>query len=385
MMLTRAHPSVRALALFVFVAAAFRLLAADGFAATTKGIPCGAYTGAVGSYPIVAEFCVDIVGSGETARPRNTSGRYYYRNHGVSIKMEETPEADGTIRLQELVYSETALRLVPSGDVWRVRVTGDRVAGTWCRRCDAGRTTKPLAARLDRIGNIRTASLYDDGDGYHMEMLAYPLSRSAERSGGPAIAYATVSDDRFGAAMIELTRFPNERARRTANENLAADLRQSRIDAFDCLGAANMLDGSGIWDEHLEVSRLTANVLSVDRRISYSGCAAYPTADASAPITLDMRSGTAVDWSKAMVPGAEATLVRRYPRYVPDSGCPFSELFPGSGFSYWLTAAGLAIRPRFPHVAASCNIVVIIPNSQARRLFREPYRTRWFTRSRSSG
>jgi hypothetical protein len=62
--------------------------------------------------------------------------------------------------------------------------------------------------------------------------------------------------------------------------------------------------------------------------MSYSGCAAYPTDDASAPITLDMRSGATVDWSKAMVPGAEATLVRRYPRYVPDSGCPFSQLGP---------------------------------------------------------
>jgi hypothetical protein len=218
MMLTRAHPSVRALAVFVFVAAAFRLLGGDGFAATATGIPCGAYTGAIGPYPIVAEFCVDIVTSGETARPRHASGRYYYRNHGVSIEMEGTPEAGGTILLQELVYSEKALRLMPSGDVWRVRVTGDRVAGTWCRRCDAAPTTKPLAVRLDRIGDIGTASLYDDGDGYHAEMLSYPLSRSAERSAEPAIAYTVVSDDRFGATMIELTRFPNERARRMANE-----------------------------------------------------------------------------------------------------------------------------------------------------------------------
>jgi hypothetical protein len=39
-----------------------------------------------------------------------------------------------------------------------------------------------------------------------------------------------------------------------------------------------------------------------------------------------------------------------------------------------LTAAGLAVRPEFPHVIAVCNIVAVIPYAEARALFSPGYR-----------
>jgi hypothetical protein len=367
---------MRSRGLCVFVLLIVAAASGNGFAAASTPLPCGVYTGTIGAYAVVAEFCVAIPTRGGPALPGTVSGSYYYRKAGVSIDLNCSPQSDGTIRLDELVESHKSFSLVPSTDVWRVRARGDRIEGTWCHACAPGGDAASVDVRLVRIGALSSHPDDDDNDLYHQETLAYPLSRSGTHAAAGGITYVTVSDERYGVKTLELTSFPNERARLAANRVLALDLRNDRTNAFDCLGDARTSpSGSGYFAQTLTPSLVTVNLISLDERLTYFCGGPYPTTDDSRPITLDMRSGTVLAWTKALSPDAQHRLLRRYSHLVKHTGCDLgATALQEGGFQFWLTAAGLAVRPEFPHVIAVCNIVAVIPYAEARALFSPGYR-----------
>ena len=162
--------------------------------------------------------------------------------------------------------------------------------------------------------------------------------------------------------------------RRKVNLVLAGREEADRQQRLACLAQARRAGLSPdrhSFEETIAASYVSEHYLSVDVRQSYFCATAYPTDDAADPLTIDLATGTALDWQPLFKPGflprdgesGPSALTRLYQqRYAASrvqQACkdivsgqdPFEE-----GVVLWLDAAkgGLVVEPSFPHAIAAC-------------------------------
>jgi len=343
-------------------------------------IPHGVFTGRIGGEPVVVEF--EVIADDEPFRnagkpldrEASFAGEYFYRASGLGIVLAGRRDADGSFTLHE-----TGLQVLTyTGPVWKVRLQGERLIGTW--RADV--RSRVLRIALTRIGSAArkaggdpagNAALYDD------ELVRASPLRGPEREVAPGRAYREVTDPRFSVQAIELTRFPNRRAFVAANAILLADFDQSRIEAAGCSTPARYFP-SNPFSQSARVAFFSASALSIATWIDYD-CGAYPERD-FLPVTLDLRNGTKVDWNRAIVD--RASLIRAYRQRAAKrlrsgalgpwmrSNCLAIYIdpsaFPTDDIEYEIVPTGLLVSYALAHVVASCDVTAVLPSALARPL-----------------
>jgi hypothetical protein len=329
--------------------------------------PNGTYAGTIGSYPIVAElgpsYDFHIPADGKTT----FGGQYFYRSQGQGIELEGKVRADGSIIVSEM-KADGAGGVTSTGDVWRVRLSGTGVSGTW----SGAHATLPIA--LARIGG---AARGDDPeqhstDRFHRELVQTTLARGQPQSLG-GITYVTVSDRRFSLSSIVLSSGPSASVMAAANGTLSRDFALQRAVAYDCLIRARSYGtGLGLYELKTRVAYAGVSALTLDRRGRYYCGGAYPS-DNIAPLTLDLRDGSEVDWSHAIadragVTAAYAHEVKTVWKKSGRSDCTSGPAMVPDEYVYEIVPGGLLVHGLLPHVVAECEADVVIPSGRARSL-----------------
>lgn len=114
------------------------------------------------------------------------------------------------------------------------------------------------------------------------------------------------------------------------------------------------------------------DVLSVSVHAAYDCGGAYPTNDANASVTYDLRSGERVPFEVLFTNYRrdEAHIVRALLPALRAAGMAASKACSGVltaenlssyGFAYALSRAGLTVQPRFPHVIEACSQESTVP------------------------
>lgn len=114
------------------------------------------------------------------------------------------------------------------------------------------------------------------------------------------------------------------------------------------------------------------DVLSVSVHASYDCGGAYPTNNANASVTYDLRTGEQVPFERLFANHGrdEARIVRALLPALKAAGMAVSGQCAGVlteenlatyGFAYSLSQAGLTVQPDFPHVIAACAREVSVP------------------------
>lgn len=114
------------------------------------------------------------------------------------------------------------------------------------------------------------------------------------------------------------------------------------------------------------------DVLSVSIHAAYDCGGAYPTNDANASVTYDLRSGERLPFEMLFADYGrdEARIVRallpalRAVGMVASGQCATvltAENLSAYGLAYSLSRAGLTVQPRFPHVIAACSQEATVP------------------------
>ena len=114
------------------------------------------------------------------------------------------------------------------------------------------------------------------------------------------------------------------------------------------------------------------DVLSVSVHAAYDCGGAYPTNDANASVTYDLRTGEQIPFEMLFADYRrdEVRIVRVLLPALRAAGMAVSEQcarvltagnLSGYGFAYSLSRAGLTVQPRFPHVIEACSQAVTVP------------------------
>jgi hypothetical protein len=114
------------------------------------------------------------------------------------------------------------------------------------------------------------------------------------------------------------------------------------------------------------------DVLSVSVHVAYNCGGAYPTNDANASVTYDLRSGEQIPFEMLFADYRldKARIVRVLLPALRATGMAVSEACSGVltvknlsdyGFAYSLSRAGLTVQPRFPHVIEACSQEATVP------------------------
>jgi hypothetical protein len=165
---------------------------------------------------------------------------------------------------------------------------------------------------------------------------------------------------------------PDATVQVNVNKILAAREREDAGDRRDCLRAGDgSFKGLDAYNEQIHVRYLSPRFLSVEVRVSNSDCGAYPNDNIPNPITVDLKTGSEVDWDKFFVPGflppemgGRSRLGRIYLRHSglkPDDDC--RDAAGTSDFVVWLDSAkqALMVEPDLPHVIRVCAVTIAIP------------------------
>ena len=147
---------MRSRGLCVFVLLIVAAASGNGFAAASTPLPCGVYTGTIGAYAVVAEFCVAIPTRGGPALPGTVSGSYYYRKAGVSIDLTDQQITlgranDATLVVNDDYASTHHARIFPQDGQWIVEDLGS-TNGTYLDRQKVIRPTPVPVGVPIRIG-----------------------------------------------------------------------------------------------------------------------------------------------------------------------------------------------------------------------------------------
>ena len=173
-----------------------------------------------------------------------------------------------------------------------------------------------------------------------------------------------------------LDKFPDTRIMAKVNALLAAQEKTDRSARTDCLSQlkdAGEKPAADSYSTEIAVTYLSLHFMSVNVVTGYDCGGPYPTNGAEAPVTFDLDTGSAIDWSKTFKPGflprdnadeaappsALTKLYRaRYPKGPDDADCrgaiaeqdPFAD-----PPAIWLDAKrGLVVEPSLPHAVAAC-------------------------------
>jgi len=364
---------VRVLCASASLVAALAYASAGAASPSSAGLPSGVYSGTIGGHEVVAElgpsFDVRFKPDGKST----FGGEYFYRDHGIGILLEGSRTADGSLLLREIATpaNGTVANLNPSGDLWKVRVSGSALTGKWV----SGNGHASYAISMTRAGdaskNVDPQS--DDGDVFHGAVLRAPLTHGATQTLN-GHTFTTHGDTRFGLKGFEILSAAPAAATAAANKTLAADFNRRRLEAFDCLTTGMYAAGGGEYTDVPRVAYFGTNVFTVYHEVGYFCGGAHPEAFVD-PLTIDLRTGKTVDWKRGVVDfegvghayaDAIDPKIEKAGEDSPcmDQGAPMEP----QSFAYAIVAGGLLVHGQFPHVAAVCEDETVLPPAIARPL-----------------
>ncbi len=192
----------------------------------------------------------------------------------------------------------------------------------------------------------------------------------------PAVTAAPMHSAGQNPVYPRLVKFPDAKVLAKVNALLAAQEKADRSALADCLSQlkdAGEKPDADSYSTQITVSYLSRRYLSVNVVTSYDCGGPYPTSGAEAPMTFDLVSGSAIDWSKMFKPGffppdnadegappsALTNLYRARYRNAPDNADCRSAIADQDPFeqppAIWLDSKrGLIVEPDFPHAIAAC-------------------------------
>jgi hypothetical protein len=201
------------------------------------------------------------------------------------------------------------------------------------------------------------------------------FGRSAAQA-TPAVTAAPMHSSGQNPVYPRLTKFPDANIMAKVNALLAAQEKADRSARADCLSQlkdAGEKSDADSYSAHIAVTYLSLHYLSVNVVTSYDCGGPYPTNGAEAPMTFDLVTGSAIDWSKIFKPGflppdnadetvppsALTKLYRARYRNGPDDADCRSAIADQDPFAdppaIWLDSKhGLVVEPDFPHAIAAC-------------------------------
>ena len=217
-------------------------------------------------------------------------------------------------------------------------------------------------------------------------LAALPLIAYAAAPLAPVVAAAPLHTNGAKASYPRLTRFPDAKIMAKVNALLATKEKEDRGAYTDCLKMLKdmkMKPDKDSYNEDITVRYLSVRMLSIEVVTSYYCAGAYPTNGAEAPVSVDLSTGTAIDWttqfkpgflnveSKADVPppGMLTKIYRaRYSKAKDDADCR-REITDQDPFSsppiVWLDAkGGIVFQPDLPHVIAACALTLTLTPAQ---------------------
>jgi hypothetical protein len=140
----------------------------------------------------------------------------------------------------------------------------------------------------------------------------------------------------------------------------------------ECL-ASGMPNAPASTYETIRTAYLSPYLLSIDVRVSWTGCTSYPVIDMTEPLTIDLQKGAALNWHAFFIGG--------FFESTDDKGSPITQLYlhhaeltpecnaivnkPLTEYILWLDSqTGLMIRPALPHATQACSKLVSVPFSE---------------------
>ncbi|HEY4112469.1 MAG TPA: hypothetical protein VGM17_00270 [Rhizomicrobium sp.] len=192
----------------------------------------------------------------------------------------------------------------------------------------------------------------------------------------PTVQLTPMHSHGADAKYPRLVAFPDQAIQRKVNALLtskdAADASQ-RSDCLSSLKEAHIKPTADSYSLDIRVSYMSSRFASLDVRETYYCGGPYPNDGVPDPLTIDLRSGSEVDWKKIFKPGVlpdesgsgTAKLVSMYQtRYARQpkliDGC--KDAVDGGIDSVLLrldaAKGGLVVTPDFPHAAQACAVEI---------------------------
>ncbi len=190
----------------------------------------------------------------------------------------------------------------------------------------------------------------------HSQINALPLNSRSPQQQFPRIAGLTPKNLQDQVNALLAKREGQDRARRK-----------------ECLASGMPGAPQPTYEETIRTVYLSAYLVSVDVRASWTGCSAYPNIDMTEPLTIDLQKGKTLDWHSFFMSG--------FFESTGDKGSPITQLYlrhaeltpecnsivnkPLTKYILWLDSQnGLMIRPALPHAIQSCAKLITIPFSE---------------------
>lgn len=188
-----------------------------------------------------------------------------------------------------------------------------------------------------------------------MLRMALPLMLLCAAPAMAAVTAAPMKSEGAAARLPRLTAFPDATVRAKVNAALAKREKSDRAAMRDCKAQAA---GAFHYDERAEVTYLSPRAMSVVTVAEWNCGGAYPDNETRA-LTLDLSTGTALDWARVFKPGYDAALRKlyqaRYANADPECRDAVKTDF-ASDLVLWLDAKkhALIVEPEFPHAVQAC-------------------------------
>ena len=217
-------------------------------------------------------------------------------------------------------------------------------------------------------------------------LAAAPLIAYAAAPPAPVVAAAPLHTSGAKATYPRLTKFPDAKIMAKVNALLATKEKEDRGAYTDCLAQLKdmkMKPDKDSYNEDITVRYLSARLLSIEVVTSYYCAGAYPTNGAETPLSFDLSTGTAIDWTTQFKPGflsveskadvpPPSMLTKiyraRYSKAPDDADCrqAITDQDPFSGPPIvWLDAkGGVVFQPDLPHVTAACALPLTLTPAQ---------------------
>jgi hypothetical protein len=407
----RVRHGLGVLGLLVLLALRPDLLAAQDSTGSINGI----YKGIIGRQAVVAE--IGVVAEADAGRGNpdtadgaagSVEGRYFYRRHGVDIRLAGRRLEDGTLVLREYrLPGGFDDELAPE---WRLTIRGSSANGAFCK-CDSSRQSKhamgTLTIHLRRVSQQFHPQFDPNADTvYDRLLLDFPLQDGPEIMVDPHIAYVMRSDPRFGVARPRLTRLPDEVVMARINADMATELNWDRLKAAGTLSEAREeVSSGGFYDELTTVNFFPPAVMSARVGRSWYWGGAHPNNSGNSE-NYDLRSGKRFSLRNALrtARGSKAEedvaamLARLYKRHyvkpprtaaaedcyvvlnrVISDGDLVDAFSPNDGILF-MSHEGLVISPIFKYADSGCAPDITVPYSEVRPFVRTDSLLNWVAR-----
>lgn len=222
-------------------------------------------------------------------------------------------------------------------------------------------------------------------------LLLMPMAAGAAPA---AVSVAPMKASGEHVTFPRLTAFPDPAIQARVNAILTKKQAEEHANQRDCLKQVRDAHKDQTfyeWSTDIEVTYLSARFLSLQINSGWFCANAHPNSSHE-PITIDLRTGTLVDWTRMLKPGVLNTIEKPAPhngrlaavylaRYIAHNGKNDPDDCIGtirdSDFldpAIWLDAksGGFLVLPQLAHVVTNCGDEISIPLDQLAPLVTDP-------------